>query len=173
MITDKSNPSCLYITSCLCSGVSPSITKMYCTVRILATLVFLAATSYGSPVNTYSQQVEQIPYIGQGNLVDSGSTLDMDPSTSTYYPLAAPDTYPLLDNVQTSSAQDAQALSNSNQYDQVQLVDQTLFQPSTPVYVQQPVPNEDEDKDWSDDSDRTSCKRCERRHRRRGYRTRY
>ncbi|ORX83089.1 hypothetical protein K493DRAFT_301319 [Basidiobolus meristosporus CBS 931.73] len=122
---------------------------MHYNTYILSTLVFLAGASYASPIDTYNNQT---PYL------DSTESY-----SSTDYPSDVPDASPLLDSIEANSAQDAQALSNSNQYDQVQLVDQTLFQPSTPTYVQSPIPDEDEDKYESDDYDQLSCSRCERR----------
>ncbi|ORX90186.1 hypothetical protein K493DRAFT_357138 [Basidiobolus meristosporus CBS 931.73] len=141
---------------------------MLCTFHILSVLVFLFGASYASPIATYDNQ-----QVDQGIPVDFGDNADNDPLmsyTPTYYQLESPDTYPLLDNAQTNSAQNAQALSNQNQFEQVQQVDQTLYQPSAPTYMQSITPDEDDTEDSSDDDDQPSCKRCQRRYRRRGYR---
>ncbi|ORX92320.1 hypothetical protein K493DRAFT_303422 [Basidiobolus meristosporus CBS 931.73] len=141
------------------------------TFRILSALVFLFGVSYASPITTYGNQ-----QIDQGIPVDFGGNTDNEPSmsyTPTYYQLESPNAYPLLDNVKTNSAQNAQALSNQNQYDQVQQVDQTLYQPSAPTFVQSFTPDEDDAEDSSDDDDQPSCKRCQRRYRRRRYRDSY
>ncbi|ORX88650.1 hypothetical protein K493DRAFT_306448 [Basidiobolus meristosporus CBS 931.73] len=141
------------------------------TFRILSALVFLFGVSYASPITTYENQ-----QVDQGIPADFGGNADNEPSmsyTPTYYQLESPDAYPLLDNAQTNSAQNAQALSNQNQYEQVQQVDQTLYQPSAPTYVQSNTPDEDDTQDSSDDDDQPSCKRCQRRYRRRRYRGRF
>ncbi|ORX88645.1 hypothetical protein K493DRAFT_306443 [Basidiobolus meristosporus CBS 931.73] len=141
------------------------------TLRILSALVFLFGASYASPIATYDNQ-----QVNQGIPVDFGGNADNEPLvpyTPTYYQLESPDTYPLLDNVKMNSAQNAQALSNQNQYDQVQQVDQTLYQPSAPTYVQSITPNEDDTEDSSDDDDQPSCKRCQQRYRRRRFRDSY
>ncbi|ORX85821.1 hypothetical protein K493DRAFT_360321 [Basidiobolus meristosporus CBS 931.73] len=138
------------------------------TFHILSVLVFLFGASYASPIATYDNQ-----QVDQGIPVDFKDNADNEPLmsyTPTYYQLESPDTYPLLDNAQTNSAQNAQALSNQNQFEQVQQVDQTLYQPSAPTYVQSNTPDEDDTEDSSDDDDQPSCKRCQRRYRRRGYR---
>ncbi|ORX80399.1 hypothetical protein K493DRAFT_303417 [Basidiobolus meristosporus CBS 931.73] len=138
------------------------------TFHILSVLVFLFGASYASPIATYDNQ-----QVDQGIPVDFGDNADNDPLmsyTPTYYQLESPDTYPLLDNAQTNSAQNAEALSNQNQFEQVQQVDQTLYQPSAPTYVQSNTPDEDDTEDSSDDDNQPSCKRCQRRYRRRGYR---
>ncbi|ORX90184.1 hypothetical protein K493DRAFT_381162 [Basidiobolus meristosporus CBS 931.73] len=144
------------------------------TFRILSALVFLFGVSYASPIATYdNQQIEQPPYFDQGIQADFGGNTDNEPSisfTPTYNQLESPEAYPLLDNAQTNSAQNAQALSNQNQFEQVQLVDQTLYQPSAPTYVQSITPDEDDTEDSSEDDDQPSCKRCQRRYRRRRYR---
>ncbi|ORX92318.1 hypothetical protein K493DRAFT_44470 [Basidiobolus meristosporus CBS 931.73] len=147
------------------------------TFRILSASVFLFGVSSASPITTYdNQQIEQYPYFDQGIQADFGGNTDNEPSmsyTPTYYQLESPNAYPLLDNAQTNSAQNAQALSNQNQYDQVQQVDQTLYQPSAPTYMQSITPDEDDTEDSSDDDDQPSCKRCQRRYRRRGYSGRF
>ncbi|ORX88653.1 hypothetical protein K493DRAFT_359262 [Basidiobolus meristosporus CBS 931.73] len=138
------------------------------TFRILSAFVFLFGVSYASPIATYDNQ-----QIDQGIPVDFGGNTDNEPLVSyapTYYQLESPNAYPLLNNAQTNSAQNAQALSNQNQFEQVQQVDQTLYQPSAPTYVQPFTPDEDDTQDSSDDDDQPSCKRCQRRYRRRGYR---
>ncbi|KAK9743819.1 hypothetical protein K7432_018335 [Basidiobolus ranarum] len=77
----------------------------------------------------------------------------------------------LLDQVRENSAQTGHALSDSNQFDQVQRIEQTLYQPS-----QNSEPPQISDDQESDDSDSTSgssgCSRCgcRRRHRGRRYR---
>ncbi|ORX97155.1 hypothetical protein K493DRAFT_350254 [Basidiobolus meristosporus CBS 931.73] len=128
------------------------------TFRVLSSLVFLFGASYASPIATYDNQQ-----------VDQGIPVDFDNEplmsyTPTYYQLESPDDYPLLDNAQTHSAQNAEALSNQNQYEQVQQVDQTLYQPSAPTYVPLFTPDEDDTQDSSDNDDQPSCER------RRGYR---
>ncbi|ORX75911.1 hypothetical protein K493DRAFT_309098 [Basidiobolus meristosporus CBS 931.73] len=141
------------------------------TFRILSALVFLFGASYASPIATYDNQ-----QVDQGVPVDFGGNADNEPLVSyapTYYQLESPNAYPLLDNAQTHSAQNAQALSNQNQYDQVQQVDQTLYQPSAPTYVQSITPDEDDTQDSSDDDDQPSCKRCQRRYRRSRYSGRF
>ncbi|ORX75682.1 hypothetical protein K493DRAFT_309136 [Basidiobolus meristosporus CBS 931.73] len=116
------------------------------TFRILSALVFLFGVSYASPIATYDNQQ-----------VDQGIPVDFDNEplmsyTPTYYQLESPDNYPLLDNAQTHSAQNVEALSNQNQYEQVQQVDQILYQPSAPTYVPSFTPNEDDNQPL--------CKRC-------------
>ncbi|ORX75168.1 hypothetical protein K493DRAFT_309238 [Basidiobolus meristosporus CBS 931.73] len=126
---------------------------MPCIIHIPFTLLLLASLTYASPIEAYyDQQLEQTP-----------DFTDAEPAISSI-PTYSLDTYPLLDNVQANSAQDAQALSNQNQYDQVQQVDQTLYQPeSVPSYVQTVALDE------GDDNDSPSCNRCQRRNRRRRY----
>ncbi|ORX98503.1 hypothetical protein K493DRAFT_349201 [Basidiobolus meristosporus CBS 931.73] len=141
------------------------------TLRILSAFVLLFSVSYASPIATYDNQ-----QVDQGIPVDFGGNADNEPLVSyapTYYQLESPDTYPLLDNLKMNSAQNAQALSNQNQYEQVQQVDQTLYQPSAPTYVQSITPNEDDTEDSSDDDDQPSCKRCQQRYRRRRFRDSY
>ncbi|ORX88678.1 hypothetical protein K493DRAFT_306412 [Basidiobolus meristosporus CBS 931.73] len=106
-------------------------------LHILSTVAFLVGVSLATPIDTYNQQVGQTPYFGQGGLVDASGNTESESYTPTYYQL---NTYPLLENVQTNSVQDAQALSKLNQYDQVQQVDQTLYQPYAPTYVQPLLP---------------------------------
>ncbi|ORX85818.1 hypothetical protein K493DRAFT_84451 [Basidiobolus meristosporus CBS 931.73] len=141
------------------------------TFRILSALVFLFGVSSASPITTYDNQ-----QIDQGIPADFGGNTDNEPLmsyTPTFYQLKSPDTYPLLDNAQTNSAQNAQALSNQNQYEQVQQVDQTLYQPSAPTYAPSFTPDEDDTEDTSDDDDQPSCKRCQRRYRRSRYSGRF
>ncbi|ORX93274.1 hypothetical protein K493DRAFT_353562 [Basidiobolus meristosporus CBS 931.73] len=111
-----------------------------------------------------------------GILVDFGDNADNEPLmsyTPTYYQLEYPDAYPLLDNTQTNSAENAQALSNQNQYEQVQQVDQTLYQPSASTYAPSFTPDEDDTQDLSDDDDQPLCERCQRRYRRNRYSGRF
>ncbi|ORX75914.1 hypothetical protein K493DRAFT_309101 [Basidiobolus meristosporus CBS 931.73] len=68
-------------------------------------------------------------------------------------------TYPLLNNIQTNSVQNAQALPNENQYGQVQQRDQTLYQPSASTYVQSLAPDKNEDQDSGDDDNQPACRR--------------
>ncbi|ORX85823.1 hypothetical protein K493DRAFT_307187 [Basidiobolus meristosporus CBS 931.73] len=123
------------------------------TFRILSAFVFLFGASYATPIATYDNQ-----QVDQGIPVDFDSEPLM-PYTSTYYQLESPDAYPLLDNAQTNSAQNAEALSNQNQYEQVQQVDQTLYQPSASTYAPPFTPDEDDTQDSSDDDNQPSCKR--------------
>ncbi|ORX97153.1 hypothetical protein K493DRAFT_300576 [Basidiobolus meristosporus CBS 931.73] len=120
------------------------------TFRILSAFVFLFGVSYASPIAT--------PMDFGGN-ADNGPLVSYAP---TYCQLEYPNAYPLLDNAQTNSAQNAQALSNQNQYEQVQQVDQTLYQPSASTYVQSFTPDEDDTQDSSDDDDQPSCERRRR-----------
>ncbi|KAK9760710.1 hypothetical protein K7432_014977 [Basidiobolus ranarum] len=78
----------------------------------------------------------------------------------------------LLDHVQENSAQAGHALSDSNQFDQVQRIDQTLYQPSQPSQNAEAPPATDEEE--TEDSD-SGCRSCGCRHcgRRRRFSRRY
>ncbi|KAK9663738.1 hypothetical protein K7432_017996, partial [Basidiobolus ranarum] len=63
----------------------------------------------------------------------------------------------LPDQVQGSSAQAGHALSDSNQFDQAQTIDQTLYQPSQPIEQEQPSSPEEPEEPSSSGS---RCGRC-------------
>ncbi|KAK9761748.1 hypothetical protein K7432_013124 [Basidiobolus ranarum] len=73
----------------------------------------------------------------------------------------------LLDHVQGSSAQAGHALSDSNQFDQVQRIDQTLYQPSQPSQnAETPqAPDEEEPEDSGSGCRSCGCRHCGRRRR--------
>ncbi|KAK9721708.1 hypothetical protein K7432_003214 [Basidiobolus ranarum] len=73
----------------------------------------------------------------------------------------------LVDRVQHNSAQTGHALSDSNQFDQMQRIDQTLYQPSQPVQDSEPPQTSDEQEPEDSDSDSSSsdCRGCGRRYR--------
>ncbi|KAK9759779.1 hypothetical protein K7432_016870 [Basidiobolus ranarum] len=73
----------------------------------------------------------------------------------------------LFNRVQHNSAQTGHALSDSNQFDQMQRIDQTLYQPSQPVQDSEPPQTSDEQEPENSDSDSgdSDCRGCGRRYR--------
>ncbi|KAK9663702.1 hypothetical protein K7432_018056 [Basidiobolus ranarum] len=73
----------------------------------------------------------------------------------------------LLDHVQGNSAQTGHALSDSNQFDQVQRIDQTLYQSSQPSQnAETPqTPDEEEPEDLGSGCRSCGCRHCGRRRR--------
>ncbi|KAK9667582.1 hypothetical protein K7432_017660, partial [Basidiobolus ranarum] len=70
----------------------------------------------------------------------------------------------LLDQVQGNSGQAGHTLANSNQFDQVQRIDQTLYQPSQPPHELEP-----EETPESPDSEGSKYSSCHRRRCRHGH----
>ncbi|KAK9674878.1 hypothetical protein K7432_016817 [Basidiobolus ranarum] len=73
----------------------------------------------------------------------------------------------LLDRVRRNSAQAGHALSDSNQFDQVQRIEQTLYQPSQPSQGSESSQDldEQEPEDSEAELDDSSCRGCGRRYR--------